>query len=140
MLNADALVARHGVCFVLRSPEVGDVGGVDLVLIEQVDGGVLIADAVVMGAAVGLEHGWVRDRHAVVCCAYYSRSDPRATRVVTTLPIVCLILDQLDASMDALPKVVCESDADSNGEGDGEELLHGRISDGRKCSRRPKWR
>ena len=57
MLNADALVARHGVCFVLRSPEVGDVGGVDLVLIEQVDGGVLIADAVVMGAAVGLEHG-----------------------------------------------------------------------------------
>ena len=67
MLNADALVSRHGVCFVLRSPEVGDVGGVDMVLIEQVDGGVLIGDAVVMGAAVGLEHGVVRDRHAVLC-------------------------------------------------------------------------
>ena len=73
-------------------------------------------------------------------CVYYSRSDARATWVVTTLPIVCLILDQLDASMDALPKVVCESDADSNGEGDGEKLLHGRmISDGLRCSKCPKW-
>ena len=57
MLDADALVARHGVCFVLGASQVGDGGGVDLVLIEQVDGGVLIGDAVVMGAAVGLEHG-----------------------------------------------------------------------------------
>ena len=36
---------------------IDDGGGVDLVLIEQVDGSVLIGDAVVMGAAVGLEHG-----------------------------------------------------------------------------------
>ena len=57
MLDADALVSRHGVCLVLGAAQVGDGGGVDLVLIEQVDGGVLIGDAVVMGAAVGLEHG-----------------------------------------------------------------------------------
>ena len=57
MLDADALVSRHGVCFVLGASQVGDGGGVDLVLIEQVDCGVLVRDAVVMGAAVGLEHG-----------------------------------------------------------------------------------
>ena len=74
MLDADALIARHGVCFVLGASQVGDSGGVDLVLIEQVDGSVLIGDAVVMGAAVGLEHVEMRDRHAVVCCVYCSRS------------------------------------------------------------------
>ena len=106
MLNADALVARHGVCFVLRSPEVGDVGGVDLVLIEQVDGGVLIADAVVMGAAVGLEHVEMRDRHAVVCCAYYKGS------------AADLLLSQGQSCNCTLSDVICCEDAYGQGEND----------------------